>query len=190
MIQAETTVRNERKFAVPDLSVEELESIIWQNPFNFHPIHHPRHVNSAYFDTTELHDYHAHISGAEKRQKYRLRWYGALRGVERPRLEIKMREGQVGRKVSYPIAPIDLLDRLEPQEIRLGQDVELDARHHARLRSSFTTVLTRYHRRYYLSADGRFRLTLDEQLSFLAPGGAQVDEDRVRVLELKYAPCD
>jgi len=95
------------------------------------------------------------------RSKVRFRWYGELDQPERGTLEVKRRRGGVGWKLSYPVGPVPLsgtswrrfrgaLREQLPGEARIWLDANPQP-----------VLINRYRRRYFLSGDGRVRLTVD-----------------------------
>jgi hypothetical protein len=154
-----------------------------------------RIVNNVYLDTPSLQDYVAHVSGARRRSKTRIRWYGGLDiPVERPILERKMKWAGVGGKQGHPLAPFQagpawttrsLLEALEGA--RLPDALRLFLRHVE------PVVFNRYRRHYFQSADGRFRLTVDSDLQLHAvPRTGRALGPALRlgetIVEVKYAP--
>lgn len=122
----------------------------------------PRRVNNVYFDTYALSAYHENLSGTSQRSKVRWRWYGETTDPEKGRLEIKRRRGGLGWKLTYatPGMAIDRMQRwsalrreLRAPLARPGR-IWLDA-------NPLAVLINRYRRRYFLSGDGRVRLTLD-----------------------------
>jgi hypothetical protein len=129
--------------------------------------------------------------GVADRLKCRVRWYGKLFGaVERPVLELKRKKGLVGQKLGFPLPPFTLDAACDVPAVfaraRLTERLELY------LGTLQPTLLNRYERRYYLSADGDFRLTLDTGLEFHCIGArANRFGERTRfrdrtIVELKY----
>lgn len=197
MSALESGARYERKFLSIDFSAEGIRRIIDTHPFNFREIHAGRFVNSLYLDTPTLSDFHAHVAGSDKRQKFRIRWYGSRVGqVAQPTLEIKGRHGQVGTKILCPLEPFEYRDALTLESIRLAKGIKLGPEYRGRLACSLPAVLTRYHRRYYLTANECFRMTVDTQISYHAVGDRlhsylrQHSEHRLTVIELKYDVSD
>ncbi len=196
MSEAPLTLRCERKYLPGPVDLETVLARLSRHPALFREVYPPRAINNLYFDTPELRNYHEHVQGCAHRFKLRLRWYGPLRGeVARPALECKVKCGQVSGKRTFPapafthngaLPRAELLARLAaaplPEPLRW------------RLAGLQPVLVNRYHRRYFASADGHLRLTLDTGLEFLdarSPAGALrpvfVAAPRV-ILELKYAP--
>ena len=101
--------RFERKFFITGLTKYEIESVVKLHPAIFSEIFHKRHINNIYFDTFSLKNLHDNVEGASDRIKVRIRWYGELYGyIEKPVLEIKIKNGLLGKKISVPVEPFTL----------------------------------------------------------------------------------
>jgi len=188
--------RYERKFLAYGLSLAEVWVAVRRHPAMFREIYPARAVNNIYLDSSGLRDYFSHVSGAASRVKTRIRWYGQLNGhIEKPTLERKIKRGLVGGKVAHPLPALFLngcvarrvldsvLDRAEmPEVLRWA------------LREMHPCLLNRYQRQYWLSADGRFRLTVDSDLQFFGvrTGTVAATASRPRnpavIIELKFDP--
>jgi len=184
-------MRWERKFVSFGLGMREIEAVIRLHPALFHEIYAARYVNNLYLDTPSLDHYRANTDGVSERVKCRVRWYGDLFGpIARPTLELKRKRGLVGTKEAHPLQPFVLApgfdaDRLF-EKAALPEPLRLD------LSNLRPVLLNRYRRRYFLSADGSHRLTLDSDLDFrpvgpvLGSAGARACGDARVVLELKF----
>lgn len=164
--------RFERKFVVEDMDYYNIVQQIRNNGAAFSDLYHPRHINNIYFDTNDMDFFTDNVSGKGSRKKARIRWYGDLMGnIKSPVLEFKMREGMVGNKLSYPLASFTLNQNFTGEYI---QDI---------LRKSDVpdwvlpvmlmlkpALLNRYHRRYFISFDRKFRLTVDDELTYFGIG--------------------
>lgn len=186
--------RFERKFLVDDLSLPQLEMIIKLNPGFFTEVFHVRQINNIYFDSYELANYFENVDGQSRRTKVRIRWYEETFGhVNKPVLEFKIKSGLLGLKESFRMKPFEvneaafrkpLADFLE--ESGIPENVSI------RLNDLQPTLLNRYKRRYFMSADRKLRLTLDWDLEFF-----RINSDSrqlthsvkvpSRILELKYS---
>ena len=187
-------LRYERKFVVDALTLPEVEALVRFHPALFSEVYPPRHVNNLYLDSPDLASYVDNLDGVRDRAKVRIRWYGDLFGlVHRPVLELKIKQGLVGRKEAHEL-PAFLIDR-EFDSDRLARILS-GAGLSERLRHSVTTLdarlLNRYRRRYFLSSDGRVRLTMDSDLDFYRVGPrdhafvARWRDRECTILELKY----
>jgi hypothetical protein len=123
----------------------------------------PRRINNVYFDSQELSAYHENLSGTSKRSKVRWRWYHDREAPDAGTLEVKRRRGGLGWKLSFRTRGLDLgapgaswaaLRREIRASLPPSGRVWLDA-------NPLAVLINRYDRRYFVSADGRVRLTVD-----------------------------
>lgn len=189
-------VRFERKFLVSDLSFSEVLAIIRRNKGMFREIFHERAINNIYYDTPALTNYFENVDGATHRRKARVRWYGHLSGaIPKPVLEFKIKNGLPGSKEAYPLAGFDLGPgpgywQIPPifERAKLPGEVNQETSY------MVPALVNRYHRRYFQSADGLYRTTVDFNLQFYGVRGNRIHYlCKCRpiphmVLEIKYAP--
>lgn len=197
MVDAGTTIINEelryeRKYLITDFSFREVEQWIKFHPAAFSEIYYPRTINNIYFDTLGFSNYYDNVEGETKRLKVRIRWYGELNGtIQQPMLEYKIKEGLLGKKESYPLLPFQLNEQLERSAIISAlQPCPLIVKNF--VAGLQPVLLNRYRRRYFLSADKHFRITVDHDLSYYSIGydrpllwNPSVDRNST-VVELKY----
>ena len=189
------THRYERKFVAEGASRQSVDTYILLNSARFSKIYEPRWVNNIYLDTLELESQAENVEGAsERRTKVRIRWYGQVAGaVEKPVLELKIKNGLVNRKESYPLRPFVVDDTLCTRGIRqVFRESGLPRRLLQELLRLDITLMNRYRRSYARSADQLFRVTIDSMLLFhgLSPnrntlGSRWFKSDNI-VMELKY----
>jgi SPX domain protein involved in polyphosphate accumulation len=189
------TYRYERKFLVDELLPPQVEALIKLHPLLFYAPYPPRFVNNLYFDTPDMENYYDNVNGASNRRKVRMRWYGVPFGeLNRVVLEIKVKDGLVGTKYTYPLAPFSLDQRFCRayfKSVLMASNLPENVRRD--LANLDVVLFNRYYRRYYASHDGDFRVTLDSELSFYKANAVfgnsfihhQVDY-RDLVVELKY----
>jgi hypothetical protein len=191
-------LRFERKAHIDYLDHCSLVSLIHSHPAFFREIHHERMINSLYFDTPAYSNAFEKADGLISRKKARIRWYGDLFGeISQPVLEIKTKENSVAGKRRYPLSPFVLGISGDEPAIRPGLDQPEDALHpRILLMSQIPTLLVSYQRRYFLSADRRFRLTIDCHLKFYHRGLNKQrwipgpEKNPATIIELKYAQED
>ena len=192
--------RYERKFFISDLTRQQVETIVKMHPAFFSEIYHRRFINNIYFDTPGLKNYYDNLDGMAQRKKVRIRWYGELfASIESPLLELKCKYGLMGKKDSFTIPRFEMGRHFAHSEIAAA--IEGDPGFPETAKAEFKTLvpvlLNRYSRKYYRSADGNYRITIDTGMVFYAVGnwgnsfaGRITDNDNI-VLELKYdAPWD
>ena len=180
--------RYERKYRVEVAEREVVEAVVRTHPATFREIHSPRYVNNLYFDTPSVRFYSDHVSGISNRLKVRLRWYGDPRpDGDELRLEFKAKDGAITSKSWYAVAA-GALGESPPTE---GLPADLKERV-LLLRAA---LFNRYRRRYFLSRNGRFRVTVDSDLEFARPGSLERKlleryQDPGVILELKHSVED
>ena len=185
--------RYERKFVSYDLTLADMLSLIKTNPLLFREVFPLRQVNSLYLDTIDRSDYSDNRDGNPYRSKTRIRWYGSLLGKITPRLEIKTKGNQISKKFSFSLAPF-MFDRAFTLK-KLKQcfaTSPLPREILARIHTLEPVLITSYKRRYFLSADGLCRLTLDSDLVFYEIKNhdnlfqRKMEDKELFILELKY----
>ncbi len=184
-------LRYERKFVTFELDLAETLAVVRLHPAFFREAFHARWVNNIYFDTPSFDHYHANVRGVANRVKCRIRWYGAPHGpIARPTLELKRKRGLVGHKESYALRPFDLDPGLDARCLFEKSDLPGPLR--CDLASLRPVLMNRYRRRYFVSRDERYRLTLDAELGFRPPtrgsvrSPLRVGRDGRVIVELKF----
>jgi hypothetical protein len=128
--------------------------------------------------------------------KVRVRWYGDLFGViEQPALEIKIKNGSLGRKERFPLIPFAVDERLQTETVlEVFRQSEIPEALKCDLMLFEFSLLNRYRRKYFQSVDCRYRITVDSELTFYEIRGhsntfLHRSVDLVNtVIELKYGP--
>ena len=161
-------LRYERKFLCERFSLAQVLVMVRHHPALFREVFPPRTVNNIYLDSPGLRDYFAHVNGVANRAKTRIRWYGPLGGqIEKPALERKLKRGLVSGKLTYPLPPLAFHRGVSFSQMESALASEaVDRPLRAALQQLRPSLVNRYQRRYFLSADGRFRLTIDWDLQF------------------------
>jgi SPX domain protein involved in polyphosphate accumulation len=159
--------RYERKFTITRLTKDEIEAFIKLHPAVFSEIYHSRFVNNLYLDSVQFKNYFDHIEGLGTRSKVRIRWYGSLFGVtEGPMLQIKSKVGLVGTKDSFPLLPFSIGENLNLAKVlTVFEKSQIPEALRIQLTSLRLSVLIRYRRKYFQSADRSYRITLDSQMT-------------------------
>ena len=191
-----SSYRYERKFFVDELTLHEVEMIVRLHPAAFSEIYHRRFVNNIYFDSETMRNYFDNVDGAADRVKVRVRWYGDLFGrVEKPVLEFKIKKGLLGRKESYRLAPFTMNEHFCQDTLAaLFAESDLPLQVKLSLQGVQPTLLNRYTRKYFISANQKVRLTLDSDLEFYFihvynnSFVKSYSDGLSTVLELKYEP--
>ena len=187
--------RYERKLLTEALRPRQVEVLVRSHPMMFHSPYPPRQINSLYLDTADMENYYDNVAGAETRRKVRLRWYGPLRGpLAQPMLEIKVKHGLIGKKLSYALAPLVLDEHFCNRILQEAADrSKLPTVVRDDLRTMSPVLLNCYQRSYHATHDGRFRVTVDCRQVFWKINGVIANtlhhrqrNDRDVIVELKY----
>lgn len=175
-------MRYERKYRIEGLPVQWIEQVIRFHPAGFRPLYPERQVNNIYFDSPALDEFYQNIAGAPQRRKHRLRWYGEqYTKLHDPVFEIKIKDNELGRKETQALESTTWSD-LKTSFLKVTTLNYLPLR---------PVLVNSYDRNYWISSNGRFRITLDWNLSFSAFSWATLQKhlflpDQAVVLELKY----
>lgn len=186
--------RYERKFIAQGLALSDALALVRRHPAAFRESYPARTVNNLYLDSADLRDYHDHVNGVAHRAKTRIRWYGAASGhIVAPNLEHKLKRGHVSGKILHRLPPMRMNAHLSRTDLETAFDAaRLPELARAALRHLQLSLLNRYQRHYFQSANQRFRLTVDSGLQFAAARqapGAEVSfcpPASLIVIELKF----
>ncbi|MCF8338645.1 MAG: polyphosphate polymerase domain-containing protein [Bacteroidales bacterium] len=190
--------RYERKFIVELMDFYQVEAIIKCHPAAFRTIHHPRFINNIYFDTPNFNYYYDNHFGKADRVKVRIRWYGdSLREAQNPFLEIKYKKGLVGDKQAFPLPPFTIEPFLEKRAL-MNHILQAEIPDHIKawIKNLEPKVANRYRRRYFLTMNKRYRLTVDTSIQYFGVEGRRstlkkcYSEEAMSILELKYKMAD
>ena len=187
--------RYERKFLIEEMSSRQVQEIVRLHPALFTRPFPPRYINNIYLDTPDLDNYHANVNGDMQRHKVRIRWYGELfREVGKPVLEIKIKEGLVGHKLSFALASFDFRRGSDKRHLKkLLRESSLPPEILEKVLSLEPVLLNRYYRWYYATPCSAYRTTVDTDLTyyqFNPLGGSFRNKSRDRahtIVELKYS---
>lgn len=176
-------MRYERKYAIKNIDAALVHQVIRLHPGGFRKKHPDRWINNIYFDSPQIDSFYANTAGVSERKKFRLRWYGKnLETLENPIFEIKIKQNQLGKKVRKPW-PSMAYTEVTSFKNNFFQDSILGKMMQPALMNS-------YRRSYYGLISGKFRLTIDCNLSF-GPVHPEMPQLLYRnlplvIIELKY----
>ena len=190
--------RYERKYYLTGEDYGYVKTLILNHPASFREIYYPRTVNNIYFDTPGLDFFYDNVNGVQERKKIRIRWYDETFAFQKKlTLEYKLKNGLLGDKISYPLAGIDTGNGFEFRKMRNEiKDNSLPIPVSNELLVNYPVLLNRYVREYFVSDDGKYRITLDKDLSFFRiHSGKNFFEtsyhlSRDLIMEMKYNPAD
>ncbi|MEX0290464.1 MAG: polyphosphate polymerase domain-containing protein [Flavobacteriaceae bacterium] len=187
--------RFERKFVFEQADPKNIIQRVLRNPFGFEEVFHLRKVNNIYFDDANFNFYKQNVEGVAERKKLRLRWYGnQTETITDPTVEIKIKYGEVGDKVSYKLSGTSF--DLGGEEVKIiHQRLVEGTADRPRISRAFhnlqPTLLNTYERRYFLSFCGKYRITVDFNQQFFNPNYPDFEKSKIAIedviVELKYA---
>jgi len=154
-------MRYELKYAISNVCVEAVIAQLRTHPASFDVLYPDRKVNNYYFDTPSFHCFHQNVEGQPRRKKMRLRWYGEQNlPTQDSILELKNKDKELGWKDTFKISHnISDLHSLRSAVATVGQ-----------FKSELNPVLKNsYLRSYFISKDGKYRITIDREQSFSIP---------------------
>jgi SPX domain protein involved in polyphosphate accumulation len=186
-------LRYERKYLINDYSYGDVKQFIKFHPASFSEIYHERRINNIYFDTPGMSNYYDNEDGSTDRKKVRIRWYGDLFGkIDSPILEYKIKNGLLGYKVSHKLPGFTIGQPFIAGQLKeIFKSASIPDNVKDELLFLQPTLLNQYKRKYFLSADKKFRITIDHDLTYYGISvqtffiNRSVDYTST-VLELKY----
>ena len=189
-----STARFERKCVAAGDEASTLTRWLDEQPLAFRPTYPERTVQSLYFDSMQFGSVEDNLAGIVDRTKLRVRWYGDSTDVSHVRFEVKWKNNQLGVKICYPLELHAALDSLQFTELtRCIRELLPSEARPLFERMSEPVLTTRYRRRYFESADGQVRATLDGQIQIfdqyefaILNTNLPAISPRVAILEVKY----
>jgi len=174
--------RYEIKFTIDNTSFDDILQFVLYHPTGFKMTFPDRVVNNIYFDTPDFTCCRENLAGVSERKKFRVRWYDMAEEGSKAKLEVKIKENALGRKLGYPLAFTHDLTKLS--EVVNEKLFFSDS-----LRPSLNNA---YLRSYYQSGCGGFRLTIDREMTFnplystAFESGVQMITDPRIIVEVKF----
>ncbi len=164
----ENGFRFERKYHVENMPFAAIVHLVKRNPALFRQAFPDRVINNIYLDTPSRRSLLENLDGIADRIKARIRWYGEMLGpIKKPVLEFKIKRGMVGAKDAFVLAPFTVEPKMSASVVHDALD-RSDLEDHIRfeLHKFEPVLLNRYRRKYFISADGHYRITLDWELEY------------------------
>lgn len=191
----ENGFRFERKYHVDYIPLAQIEHLVRRNPALFRTAYPERTINNIYLDTPNRRSLLENLDGIADRTKARIRWYGGMLGrVEKPVLEFKIKRGMVGSKEAYRLVPFDVEKTMSAEVVHTAlESSDLPPEVQLSLKKFEPVLLNRYRRKYYISADAHYRITLDFDLEYYRFDRhfnlftRSVRDHHSTVVELKYS---
>ena len=143
---------------------------ISRSNFMFTESYSARNINTIYFDDIDCSSISENLDGLRFKKKYRLRWYGNSEVISKPQIEIKSKNGLIGKKTTFPM--------------EIYKDIKLDHDGLEEISNIFVRKIkiskilcpilsTHYLRHYFISSNKNIRATFDKSLKSLQMYGFQ-----------------
>lgn len=184
--------RYERKYITDVLLAEEVELALKLHPSLFFEKYPPRFINNIYFDNPSFKDYQDSVQGISQRKKIRIRWYGDLKGnIKNAQVELKYKNGVLVSKERFPLIPFKLSDIEKPSKWHsILEKSQVPSAIDMEIRELNQIVSNRYYRKYFLTPDDKFRITIDSNMESRMVGwfnkNSRSSPSNKVVIELKY----
>jgi SPX domain protein involved in polyphosphate accumulation len=111
--------RFEKKWIFQNNNYLEILTSLYKSNFFFIDHHESRSINSIYFDSNKLDCINNNLDGVNKREKFRVRWYGNSKILNKPKLEIKIKRNLESHKKVFSIKGFDNLDIANDDNLKL-----------------------------------------------------------------------
>ena len=110
--------RSELKFDVSTYNYDQILLSLKTHPLIFREHFQKRHVNNIYFDKFNYQFFKDNVDGISERLKTRIRWYGdTFTTIAKPKLELKIKNRDLGRKEIYDIKKFILKKNSSKNEV-------------------------------------------------------------------------
>jgi hypothetical protein len=154
--------RQEIKFVTNDFNFYMIINWIKLHGYGFIKNYDDRWINNIYFDTYDYSNYAANLSGQSSRKKIRYRWYGKKLYPSIGSLEVKIRRNFFGWKKVYPVTNDPYSQGGSWKSIINNISNQLPLEASIMLNSCANPIIiNRYKRAYFVSIDGKIRITVD-----------------------------
>ena len=163
-MQTPNSTRYEIKMVTAELMLPQVRSWLRVHPSGFSRAYCDRQINNVYFDTPHLGNFGDNLAGISQRRKLRLRWYGTDPGAVQGTMELKCKRNLYGWKESQRLsARLNLFDSSWLELIKSIRKNLTGSLQNYFNNAILPVLINQYHREYYLSFDGKVRVTIDSE---------------------------
>ena len=154
-------MRFEKKFRIPLSEFNMIKNIL--KTISFHEAYPCRFISSVYYDSLDFKFYRDSINGISNRKKIRARFYD--NNHKEIKIEEKIKIAEMGYKITRPIRNNKhlILKDLEINQTFIKEKIRVPSEI---FKSFFPVTYIKYLRSYFISNDGKTRITLDEKISY------------------------
>ena len=187
-------LRLELKFVTKNYNYDLVNSWLKFHSSNFYREHKNRIINNIYFDTFSLTSLDENIKEYNRRFKVRYRWFNNFDSSKDGSIEIKSKYNIYGWKNRFPIKQLNISENKNWKEIKkklldsVPENAKIILNNY-----SMPVIINQYLREYFVSADKKFRITIDRnhknfsQINRLKPNLSKNSElFNNLVLEVKF----
>ena len=157
-------MRYEKKWIYNNNSYYQVLSALMRSNFKFKYHYEKRIVNTVYFDDYNLSNVLDNIEGQKDRVKYRLRWYGSDKYIDKPVFEMKYKKALKTYKKKKSLF---LKKKLNVNNI--NNLINLKKKFNLKIKNNHLLqpkILISYKRTYLISADNLIRATIDQDIRY------------------------
>ena len=160
--------RYEKKFIINLNNFFLINKYIKENSLMFSKEFKSRIIQTIYFDNNNLKLCKQNLDGLNKRKKIRIRWYQDNSNLIQPFLELKIKNGNLGRKLRYKLNPIfKNYNSIELKDILKSlSESEFDRSIKENIFTYKPNLIVEYKRKYLSSRIIDCRLTIDQNIKF------------------------
>ena len=137
---------------------------ILRSNFMFTESYGSRNINTIYFDDIDCTSISENLDGVRFKKKYRLRWYGNSEVISKPQIEIKSKNGLIGKKTTFPL---DIYKDIKLDHDGLEEISDIFVKKIKINKILYPILSTHYLRHYFLSSNKHIRATFDKSLKSL-----------------------
>ena len=199
-ISMKNDLRYERKFYSNDISILQVQNYFLTHPASFKIAYPDRYINNVYYDTNKFSIYRHGVEGDSNRVKVRIRWYGDLFNVNiAPTLELKRKFGHVGDKMKWKLSTFMTTEAMLLAAQKVDSLIDSNGNDYSTLHTVLPllrpVLINRYERKYLISADQKYRVTIDQGMCYFTNSTNKSSFENPEkisgvVVEVKYLPID
>ena len=158
-------LRYELKAEIPHGCFYKVQQLILLSNFKLYSHYPSRKVYNVYFDSVDLRTYRDNLSGASERLKFRYRWYDNIEEYNNGHFEVKRKNGRHSYKTRFDESLSLDIEKTWVENLRHNkQKLSLELDTYLSMYGK-ATLINEYDRYYYITLDGRLRVTLDRNIS-------------------------
>ena len=192
------SLRYEIKMVCHDRALQWVLAYLRFHQAGIRKLYPARRVQSIYFDTPGGRALVENLAGVSHREKVRFRWYGEETRQTQGILELKVRENAMGWKEQLRLEKTFLVEGVDRFQFVRELLNQVPPRWHLMVSDGLEPVQwITYMREYYVTASGKVRITVDQDMKACDQRGRKTLSFRfasllpkVMIVEAKFDPQD